>query len=451
MLDISSFHAYQRTIANFILKHNGSFVIAEMGLGKTAPTLSAIRYLQKEKGYGPALILAPLRVVYNSWPDEINKWVHLKDTTYHITHDKGKIPVLPKRSFYFSNYESLPYIIDKKLYKGCDILVLDESTLAKSHKTKRYRILKKITKHFKKRILLTGTPSPSGQLTELFTQVFILDHGKRFGSSFWAFQRKYYESDFMGYSWTLKPGARKTIEQKIKDLCIVLKAKDYLKLPPVIFNTVVIDLPEKIRTQYIELEKEFIIKIQDNVITAANAAVLSSKLRQVTAGAIYHKDKSYTILHQKKIEALNEIIEGSDSNILCAFQFKFERSLLSRTFPDAKFIDGSTNAKESQSLIHEWNKGKIKLLCCHPASVGHGLNLQAGGHTLVWLSPDWSLERTLQMNARIARQGQKKKVFIHTIAYKNSIDFLVMQVLKDKASGQNSTINALKEYAKQGR
>lgn len=448
MLNLSHLHQYQKDIANFILNKPSAFVVAEMGLGKTISALSAIQYLQKEKGFKSALVLAPLRVVYNSWPDEIDKWEHLKGTKYHIIHGNGKTTILPKKPFYFSNYESVPYIIDKKLYKDCEILVLDESSMVKNHKTKRFKMLKKISKHFKKIILLTGTPSPSGQLTELFSQVFLLDQGKRLGSSYWAFQRRYYKSDYMGYNWELLPGSRKAIENKVKDIAIVLKAKDYLELPPLIRNTVLVDIPGKVRNQYNEMEKEFIIQIQEDVVTAANAAVMSSKLRQITAGGIYHEDKSYTLLHQEKIEALKEIVEGTNSNILCAFQFKFERSLLSRNFPDAQFIDGSTSPKDSNKIIKLWNSKKIKLLCCHPMSVGHGLNLQAGGNVMVWLSPDWSLERTLQMDARIYRQGQKDKVFIHTIACKNSVDLVVIDALQHKAEGQNATINALKLYIK---
>jgi len=450
MLELSNLHQYQKDIANFILKKPGAFVIAEMGLGKTIPTLSAIQYLQKEKGFKSALVLAPLRVVYNSWPDEIDKWKHTAGTKYHIVHGSGKQPILPKTPFYFSNYESIPYIIDNRLYQNCDFLVIDESSWVKNHKTKRFKMLKKISKHFKKVILLTGTPSQSGLLTEFFSQVFLLDQGARFGSSFWSFQNKYYQkADWMGYKWELRPGARKAIEDKIKDISIVLKAKDYLKLPPVIRNTITVDLPPKVKAKYLKMEKDFLIQVKEDIVTAANAAVMSSKLRQITAGGIYHEGgKEYTLLHEQKIEALKEIVEGSGSNLLCVFQFKFERSLLSRNFPKAKFIDGSTTAKESSKIIKNWNAGGIKLLCCHPASVGHGLNLQAGGHVLVWLSPDWSLERTLQMNARVYRQGQKKKVFIHTIACKNTIDIAVIESLEIKAKGQDSTINALKRYVR---
>lgn len=447
MLTKKNLHQYQKDIANFIINNPKAFIIAEMGLGKTVSTLMPLQWMQQNKGLGPVLVLAPLRVALTSWPDEIANWKDINGTGYHIIHGKGKIQCLPRVPMCFSNYESLPFIIDKGLHRQFDTLVLDESSMVKSHKTKRFKMLKKIQKSFKRVILLTGTPSPSGNLTELWSQVFMLDGGKRLGTSFWGFQRKYYDSDFMGYNWTLKPGAKQEIEKKISDLTITLKAKDYLKLPPVIHTTIPVTMPVKSETLYREMEKDFLIQVDDGFITAANAAVMGGKLRQITAGGIYDEDKNYKLLHQAKIDALQEIIEGTSSNILCAFQFKFERSFLERRFPDARFIDGSTKGNESVRTIAAWNKGKIKLLCCHPQSVGHGLNLQAGGNVLVWLSPDWSLERTLQMNARIYRQGQDKKVFIYTIAAKNTIDHVVISALQDKGAGQESTINALKEYA----
>ena len=446
MLTKKNLHQYQRDIANFIVHNKKAFVIAEMGLGKTASTLMPLQWLQKNKALGPVMVLAPLRVALTSWPDEIANWSNLKGITHHIIHGKGKVPFPPKADLYLSNYESIPYIIDKKLYKPCETLVIDESSMVKSHKTKRFKMLKKIQKHFKRVILLTGTPSPSGTLTEMFSQVFLLDGGQRLGTSFWSFQRKYYDSDFMGYNWTLKPGARKEIQNKVKDLTITLKAKDYLKLPPVVQTTIPVVLPDKARRLYDEMEKEFIVLLDDGAVTAANAAVMGGKCRQITAGGLYGDD-GYTLLHTQKIDALKEIIETTSGNVLCAFQFKFERSLLERSFPGVRFIDGSTGAAESKKTIADWNKGRIKLLCCHPQSVGHGLNLQNGGSVMVWLSPDWSLERTLQMNARIYRQGQKDKVFIYTIAAKETIDHVVIDALQGKDKGQNITIDALKAYA----
>lgn len=449
MLDTDNLHQYQRDIANFILKQPAAFIIAEMGLGKTVACLSAVRWLQKNKAQGAGLILAPLRVVYSVYPDEIQKWKQLQDTTYHIIHGPGKKNPLPGVDFYIANYESIPFILDSKIYRQCDFLIIDESSMVKNHQTKRFKALKKIVKHFKHRILLTGTPSPSGNLLELWSQTFLLDQGRRLTTSFYKFRNTYYEKgDYMGYTWNLQPGGRKAIQSKVKDLALVFKSKDYLQLPSITYNTVKVQLPKKAKKIYTDFEKDFLTQILDEVVTAANAAVMGAKLRQITAGGLYHNEGGYTVLHDEKIDALREIVDGTDSPVLCAFQFKFEKYAIQAEFPDAQFIDGETNITKSKKAIDRWNKGQIKLLCVHPQSVGHGLNLQAGGHVLVWLSPDWSLERTQQMNARIYRQGQISHVIIHNIVAADTIDELVIEKLKTKDKGQNSLLLALKDYAK---
>lgn len=455
MLTQDNMHPYQRDIANFIVNHSGSFVVAEMGLGKTAPTAIALHYLQKERGLGPVLVLAPLRVIYNSWPTEFSKWEPLQKANYHILHGAGKDIVhhptkIRKQDFILANFETLPFIEKNNLWKYFSALVVDESSMIKNSKTKRFKTLKKAAGRFKKRVLLTGTPSPSGELWELFAQMYIVDIGARLGDSPWHFKNRYYEkTDFMGYDYSLRGGARDIITAKCSDVTITLKAKDWLKLPPVIFNTVPVSLPEKALTLYKEMEKEFLVELESDVITAANAAVKSAKLRQITAGGIYHEGRQeYTLLHEEKADALQEITDGTDSNVLCCFQFRFEKTILKRRFPQAKFIDGTTGTAESTSNINAWNNGGVKLLCCHPQSVGHGLNLQAGGNVIVWLSPDWSLERTQQMNARLYRQGQKNKVFIHRIVAKNSVDEAVIDALSKKNIGQHELIDMLKQYGK---
>ena len=448
-LDTTDLHQYQRDIANFILKNPSAFIVAEMGLGKTVACLSAVRWLQKNKGAGPALILAPLRVVYSVYPDEIKKWKQLQDTTYHIIHGAGKKAPLPATDLYIANYESIPFILESGIYRKCGFIIVDESSMIKNHQTKRFKSLKKIVKYFKRRILLTGTPSPSGDLLELWSQTYLLDQGGRLTSSFHRFRNRYYEkADYMGYNWNLRAGARKAIQNQVRDLTLVFKAKDYLELPPITYNTIKVWLPQKAQKIYIDLEKDFLAQVLDEVITAANAAVMGAKLRQVTAGGLYHNDEGYTHLHDKKIEALREIVDGTDSTVLCAFQFKFEKTAIRKEFPDAEFIDGDTNITQSKTAINKWNKGQIKLLCVHPQSVGHGLNLQAGGHAMVWLSPDWSLERTQQMNARLYRQGQKNHVIVHNIVADSTIDEVVIEKLKTKDAGQNSLLQSLRQYAK---
>ena len=450
MLTKNNLHEYQKRIVAFIIKHPQAFIIAEMGLGKTVAALYAILYLQKTLYLKKVMIIAPLRVVYNSWPREIRKWAELEGLSYNILHGKDKNILPTPEKLLLTNYESLAHVEKYKLHKGYDILVIDESSFVKNHRTKRFKLLKKMTPAFKRVILLTGTPTPSGNLMELFSQTFLMDRGQRFGTSFQSFRARYYDQkDFMGYTYELKPNAKQAIEKKINDISLVLKSKDYIDLPPVVRNTVLVKMPPKAWAIYRSLEKEFIAMIQKKVVTVANSAVLSLKLRQVCAGHVYDNDGSDIFCHDEKTKALQEITEATDSNVLCSYQFKFERRKLTLAFPHAEFIDGGTSAQKSNELISSWEQGEIRLLCCHPASVGHGLNLQGGGNVLVWMSPDWSLERTQQMEARLYRQGQTKKVFIHTIACNKTIEIAVLSALCNKDISQKAFINALLTHYKE--
>ena len=448
MLTVQDLKPYQRKVANAIVSKPDLFVFLTMGLGKTVSTLMAIQYLIKKKRYKPALVVAPLRVVYSSWPAELKKWKELSTLKYHIIHGKGKTTALPRVDIYLTNYETIPYIVDKKLYRKMDIFVADESSFLKSHKAKtRFKKLKNITQSFKKKIFLTGTPSPSGELWELWAQTYLMDQGKRLKKSFWQFRGTYYDKDFMGYNYTLKPGAKQVIEDRIKDIQITMTAEDYMSLPGRIEKEITIRIPEGIKKKYYnQMEKEFIVQVKEGVVTAANAAVMSSKLRQITAGGMYIDGKEYINIHQEKTDCLKQIVETNSSNILCGYQFKFEKSFIKRSMPYAEFLDGSTSAKKSTQIIDRWNKGSIKLLCCHPASAGYGLNLQSGGNILVWLSRDWSLEKTVQFEARLLRQGQKKTVFIYDIVADKTIDTVIKQALSRKHKGQQSLIAALKDY-----
>lgn len=432
----------------FMLKVPKCLIIADMGLGKTASVLHAVKYFQEKMECRKALILTPLRCVYNTWPQEIEKWESLKDLRYHIFHGKGKDVVIPSCEILISNYESIEKIVERKIYKECSILVIDESTMIKNHKTKRFKLLKKIVNRFKKVILLTGTPSPSGTLLELFSQMFMLDNGERLGKTVTQFRKEFYEcSQWNTYQWKLRKDSRLKIINKIKDLSLVMNYKDTnVKLPSIVKNELYITLCEKDAKLYKQMERDFFVLLADSPITAVNAAVLTSKLRQICSGALYGIDGGYTLLHHLKREALKEIIDGTDSNVLCSFNFKFEKLFLKQIFPSAQFIDGTTSSKDSKNILQEWNKGEIKLLCCQTSSVSHGLNLQSGGNILVWLSPDWSLEKTLQMQGRIFRQGQKKTVFIHTVICRNTIETLIYDRLKSKGKNQTSLIEDLKKY-----
>jgi SNF2 family DNA or RNA helicase len=452
MLTPSMLHDYQKSMVNYIVNNDAVFGILDMGLGKTISTLTPIKYLQRNQGYRSALILAPLRVCYSVWPEEITIWEHTQDMTCCIVHGPNKKKALDiNADIYVSNYESIEFIVDSGLWKRCDILVLDESSYVKSHKTKRFKLLKKICGEFKKVILLTGTPSGSGDLWEIFTQTYILDQGERLGESFHWFKKRYYSpADYNGYRWELKKGARKKIESKIKDISVVYRAEDHLSLPDLIHNKVSVSLPPKARKAYDEFEKDFLYQLSaDEAITVANAAVLSGKLRQVCAGGLYTDDQgAWEKLHEEKLNALEEIIESTDKPVLVFFWFRFEKEMILKRFKRASFLDGSSKPGDLQAIVDAWNGRRIKLLCCHPASAGHGLNLQKGSGVMVWLSLTWSLEQYQQAIARLYRQGQRETCIVHSIICENSVDGVVMKSLINKGVGQDKMINALKQYAK---
>ena len=444
-------HSYQKATANHIVNNRATFGILDMGLGKTASTATAIRYLQSN-GYGPALIFAPLRVCYSVWPEEIKTWEHLQSMTCHIVHGTGKEKSLTTDAdIYVANYESLDFVVESELWKRCDILVLDESSYVKNHKTKRFKNLKKICGEFRRVVLLTGTPSGSGDLWEIFSQTFILDQGERFGKSFHMFRQRYYKkADYFGYTWTLKPGARKKIEDKIRDISITFRAKDHLNLPPMVQNKVVVDLPRDARGIYDALEKDFLYEFEkDKAVTVANAAVLSCKLRQVCAGGLYTDDSGkWERIHDEKLTALDEIVESTDAPVLCFFWFRFEKEMILKKFKQASFIDGESKPGDLQAVVDAWNDRRIKLLCCHPASAGHGLNLQHGSGVMVWFYLTWSLEQYQQAVARLYRQGQKETCIVHHIICRDTVDEAVVEALKEKDKGQQAMIDALNVYVK---
>jgi len=444
-------HSYQRETTNYIVNNDRVFGILDMGLGKTISTLTAIRYLQKNSGYGPALIFAPLRVCYSVWPEEIKDWTHTKDMTCHIVHGTGKKKAIHTDvDLYIANYESIQFVVESELWRRCDILVLDESSFVKNHKTNRFKLLKKICGEFRKTILLTGTPTGSGQWWEVFSQTYILDQGERFGASYhWFRKRHYKQTDYYGYTWQLREGSKQKIKEKLSDISIVYRATDHLKLPELMHNRITVTMPKKAMDVYLSLEKDFIWKINnDDAVTVANAAVLSGKLRQVCAGGLYLDDTgAWEKLHQEKIIALEEIVESSDSPVLCFFWFRFEKEMIRKKIKDACFVDGDSKPGDLQATVSAWNEKRIKLLCVHPASAGHGLNLQGGSGVMVWLSLTWSLEQYQQAIARLYRQGQTETCIIHSIVCRDSVDEVVQAALTEKSRGQDAMIEALKRYA----
>ena len=442
-------HQYQKDAIEFGLENKAVFFAMDLGLGKTAVALKIIEELKQK-----AIVFAPLRVIHNTWPEEIEKWT--PNLTYDIIHglDKGNIFKRSKADILLINFDGLKWFSKEVLKSHIRwqkrILVLDESSMIKSPTTLRFKLLKKMMPLWSDyRFCLSAIPAPNGY-HELWTQYYMLDKGKALTPVFYQFRNKYFH--YSGpplYKTTIRKGSHERIRDLIKPITYRLDANDYLKMPKTIYNKIPLVLPEVLRNKYKELEDNFFLKFTGADATAFSAAALSMKLRQFIQGAVYtdQKDGSFYPLHQIKIDALKELLETSAGQpILCPIQFKFELKMI-REFIDKSIpcIAGGTTNIEANSLIKAWNESRLPLLLCHPASLGHGVNLQAGGHIMLWFGLTWSLDHYRQLNGRLIRQGQKNaSVTVNHLIMKNTIDERVISVLKDKDATQSKLLNALK-------
>ena len=438
-------HSYQEYAKDFIVGHKVSALLLEMGLGKSVTTLTAIDeliydYFEVRK----VLVIAPLRVATSTWPSEIKKWEHLKKLTYSVVigTEKERLTALNKNvNIYIINRENVDWLVNKSgVLFDFDMLVIDELSSFKSYNAKRFKSLLKVRPMFKRVVGLTGTPSSNG-LMDLWAEFRILDLGERLGRYITHYRNTYFMPDkrngMVIYSYKPQQDAEERIYDKISDITISMKAKDYLKMPDLVMNNVLVELSEKEKARYETFRKEMVMQISDKEIDAVNAAALSNKLLQMASGSIYDKDgKSYQI-HDKKLDTLEDLIEGANGKpVLIAYWFKSDKERIEKRFK-VKEIKTSED-------ITEWNKGNILVALIHPASAGHGLNLQSGGSTLIWFSLTWSLELYQQTNARLYRQGQDETVVIHHIITKNTIDEDVLKALERKDKTQEALMNAVK-------
>lgn len=436
-------HEYQVFATNFIIDHPSSAVFLECGLGKSVITLSAIWQLMFDYfSISRVLVIAPLRVARNTWPDEIGKWDHLSDLRYSVvigTEAERKAALARKADIYLINRENVDWLITKSGYRfDFDMVVLDELSSFKSAKAKRFKSLIKVRPRIKRIVGLTGTP---GNLMDLWPEFRLLDQGQRLGRYIGAYRTRFFDPDKrnqqMIFSYKPKPGAEKDIYLLISDMTISMKSLDYLKMPDCVINEVKVSLSEDEREVYDEMRKEMVLDLNGEEIDAVNAAALSGKLLQMANGAIYTEDKETIVIHDQKLEALEELIEEANGKpILVAYWFKHD---LERIKSRIKVREIKTDKD-----IRDWNNGKIPVGLVHPASAGHGLNLQAGGSTLIWFGLTWSLELYQQTNARLWRQGQKETVVIHHIIAKDTIDEDVIRSLKLKEKTQDGIIEAVK-------
>lgn len=393
---------------------------------------------------GKVLVIAPLRVARDTWPAEIEKWDHLKGLTYSVcigTEAERKAALRQKANLYLINRENVDWLITKSGYPfDYDMVVIDELSSFKSSSAKRFKSLLKVRPKVKRIVGLTGTPSSNG-LMDLWAEFRLLDMGERLGRFITHYRNNFFVPDKrnqqMVFSYKPRAGAEDAIYRLISDITISMKSADYLKMPECLCNVVEVKLSDKERAVYDGLKQEMVVALGDEEIDAANAAALSGKLLQMANGAIYNEDRDVFHIHDRKLDALEDLIEGANGKpVLVAYWFNHDLDRIKERF----------NVREIKTSkdIRDWNNGDIPVAVIHPASAGHGLNLQSGGSTLVWFGLTWSLELYQQTNARLYRQGQKETVVIHHIIAKDTIDEDVMRALKLKEKTQDDLIDAVK-------
>ena len=438
-------HEYQSYATEFILSHPISAVFLEMGLGKSVITLSAIFDLCLDSFLVcKVLVIAPLRVARDTWPAEINKWDHLKGLSYSVAvgTEKERIDALKKPStVYIINRENVDWLVHKSgIPFHFDMVVIDELSSFKSYGAKRFKSLLKVRPSIKRIVGLTGTPSSNG-LMDLWAEFRILDLGQRLGRYISHYRNTYFKPDKRNaqivFSYKPLPGAEEEIYKQISDITISMKSTDYLKMPEYVSNEVFVTLSEKEWKVYSDFKEDMVANLGDEEIDAVNAAVLSGKLLQMANGAVYDSENKAHVIHDKKLDALEDLIEGANGKpVLVAYWYKHDLERIKERFPVRQI--------QSSKDIEDWNDGKIPIAVIHPASAGHGLNLQSGGSTLIWFGLTWSLELYQQTNARLYRQGQKDTVIVHHIITKNTIDEDVLLALTKKEKTQDALIDAVK-------
>ncbi len=441
---------YQRRAIDMILHKPFAGLFLEMGLGKTVISLTAVNCLMYETfEISRVLVIAPLKVAEDTWSRESEKWDHLRHL--RIAKILGDAKTREKAAeseadVYIVNRENLTWLVNK--YRSSwkwDMAIIDELSSFKNNQAERFKSFRKVRLLMDRVVGLTGTPNPNG-LMDLWAEVFCLDMGERLGKTIGRYRDAYFRpgrrNGYVVYDYIPYPGAQEAIMKKIGDIAVSMKASDYLKLPKRIDNEIRIQLPATAKKRYKEFEREHVIELMDtdDAISATSAAAVMGKLLQLSGGAVYDDTGDWVEFHSEKIRALKDIIDTTDEPVLVFYGYRHERERLLKVF------DGMDPREiNSPEDITDWNEGKIRILIAHPASVGYGLNLQDGGHIVVWYSLPWSLELYQQANARLYRQGQQKSVIIHHLIAEGTVDEQVMRALKHKDTSQKALMQALKE------
>ena len=442
---------YQRYAYNRIIEKPATALMLDMGMGKTVITLTAINDLLYDYfDVAKVLVIAPLRVAETTWTDECQQWNHLAGLTISPvigTLSERVRALKTKADVYTINRENVVWLVD---YYGkdwpFDMVVIDESSSFKNHQSKRFKALKRVRPIIKRLVELTGTPAPNG-LMDLWSQLYLLDRGKRLGKTIGQYRRQFFKpgagSGHIVYEWNLQKGAEQEIFNRISDICVSMKSNDYIALPEVMYNIISVKLSTPVQREYKRLAKDLILKVNDDEIVANTAAALSGKLLQMSSGAVYDDAGHVIKIHNAKLEALEDIVSANEHRgILVFYWFKHDLDRLKEKFPEAVQLKTAADIKA-------WNSGEISIMLVHPASAGHGLNLQYGGSIIVWFSLSWSLELYQQANKRLHRSGQTHTVVIHHLVAQGTIDEDVMKALQGKKVTQETMITAIKARIKE--
>lgn len=445
-------HNYQVVAKDFIIGHPYAAVILDMGMGKTATTLSAVNELMFDRfEVTKVLVIAPLRVANTVWNDEIEQWAELRHLRYSkiVGTPKQRKEALQKDAdIYIVNRENLPWLVEQcSSYFKWDMVVIDELSSFKSWQSKRFKAFMAMRPYMKRIVGLTGTPSSNG-LMDLFAEFKVIDGGERLGRFIGEFRNRYFEEGRRNgnivYEYIPMDYAECQIQDKISDITISMKALDYLDMPDLISTKKLVRMSEKEKEKYSQFKKEYVLSELDGLeVTAANAASLTNKLVQLSNGAVYSDDHTVVALHEQKLDALEDILESANGEpVLVAYWFKHD---LARIMGRLEKLKVKSRVMKTEEDIHEWNKGNVPVGLLHPAGAGHGLNLQKGGHHLVWFGLTWSLELYQQTNARLWRQGQESEtVVIQHIVTEGTIDEEILKALENKDAQQERLIEAVK-------
>lgn len=443
-------HGYQKYCIHRLLADEALGLFLDMGLGKTVITLTAINDLKYNRFMiNKVLVIAPKKVAEATWSKEAAKWDHLKllRVVPVLGSQQKRIRALnTPADIYVINRENVPWLVD--YYRNAwpfDMVVVDEFSSFKNHQAKRFKALSWVRPHIKRIVGLTGTPTPNGML-DLWAQVYLLDQGQRLGKRITHYRERYFEPDQRDrdhiFTYTPKLGADEVIRNIIGDICISMKAEDYLELPDCITNVVPVVLDTKAWAAYEKLEREMLLEVEEKVIDAGSAAVLTNKLLQLCNGAVYDENRNIVEIHNCKIEAFMELVEGLNGRpALVFYNFQHDLTRLEKALAKTQLRVRRLTGPQDEN---DWNNRQIDILLAHPASAAYGLNLQQGGNHVIWFGLNWSLELYEQANKRLHRQGQNEKVIIHHLAVEGGVDEDVISALEDKSNTQDKLMNALK-------